>query len=209
MKRSLTPIRFVTLSALAPLLLLVAACGGGGGGSSPAIPDGGGGGGGGDVTATFTGDANSGGGGDVSMEPGPSTGSDFDVDVKVNGPLDNLYGVRFRVAVPPDILLIPGSSANGSVLVPGATSTIFDFSQTAAGETVFVVATRVQPGGGFEPGVDIPAGLSQLVTLRFRATDATVGAMNPTNEELSTCNDILEVCADAGVTFSGGDVTAN
>jgi len=206
MKRSTIPLRFVTLSALALTLLLAAACGGGGSGSDP-LPEPPGGGGG--VTATFTGDANNGDPGDVSMEAGASSGGDFDVDVKVNGPLVNLFGVAFRIDVPADIRLLPGSSSNGSVLLPGAASTIFDVSQTAVGEDVLVTATRVQPQAGFDSGVDLAAGLSHLMTLRFRATDATAGNMNPTNTGQRQCDVPSETCPNVVVVFTGGDITAN
>jgi len=206
MKRSSISLRFATLSALALTLLLAAACGGGGSGTDPLPqPPGGG----GSVTATFTGDANNGGPGDVSMEAGASSGGDFDVDVKVNGPLNRLFGVAFRIDVPADIELLPGSSSIGSVLLPGAASTIFDASQTAAGADVLVTATRVQPQAGFDSGVNLVAGLSHVMTLRFRATDATAGNMNPTNTEQRQCDVPSETCPAVAVDFTGGDITAN
>jgi hypothetical protein len=203
MKRSRTGQRFVLLCALA--LLCATACGGGGGGGS----SGGDGGGGGDLEATYTGDASGGGGGDVSMTPGAAADADFDVEIKVDGPLDNFFGIALRVQVPADIRLL-GRTSTGSVLLGAPGGTIFDASQAQVGEEVLVTATRVQPAPGFDEGVDLPAGKSHVMTLRFRAEEATAGDMPPTDTELRTCDLGTTTCsALGGLTFTGGSIVAN
>lgn len=194
------------LWVLALLPLFVAACGGGGGGGGGVIPppdD--------DLEANFTGNASGGGAGDVSMGEGASSAADFDVDLRIEGPLANFFGLALRIQVPDDIDLIPGSSGAGSILLQQSpSSTIFSASQAQAGDEVLVTATRVQPASpGFDSGVDVPAGTSHVMTLRFRATDATSGNMSPTNTELRTCNDGTETCSALVVTFTGGSIVAN
>jgi hypothetical protein len=209
MQRFRIPIRQLTLGALAlAWLALAVACGGGGGGGGDDDDDGGG--NGGDLEATFTAAA-SGGAGSIGMIAGPSSGADFDVDVRVEGPLTNFFGIALRVDVPSGVLLLAGSSGSGSVLLQESPdSTIFAATQANAGADVFVTAERVQPGAGFDNGVDVAAGSAQVMRLRFRAQSATSGSVDPTNTELRTCDDGTLTCtAVAGAAFTGGSLVAN
>jgi len=205
MQRSRMPVRRSALGVLALAGLILAACGGGGGGSN----DGGGGNGGG-IDATFAGAASAGVGA-VSMAAGASAGADFDVNVLVQGPLSNFFGIALRVQVPSGVLLLPGSTGDSSILLQESPdSTIFDASQTQAGAEVLVTATRVQPGSGFDNGVDVGAGIFQVMRLRFRAQSATAGNLTPVNTELRTCSDGTQTCtAVGGAQFTGGSLVAN
>ena len=203
----------VTRAAL--LLALVAtlplaACGGGGSSSSSGGGDDGG---GGmmptPLEATFTRDEPV---GDISLEPGLSDGADFDVVVMVNGPFDDFFGAAFRIPLPADIALIAGSNGDNSFIDNGPAT---DFSVVQEGSEVLVVATRIQGSGkNYVPGVDVAGGTSELLmTLKFRATDMTAGAM-PIGmpREVRTCNDGTETCdpvPDGSLAWTGGSIVAD
>jgi len=203
-----TPHRIVPFSALALILLVAAACGGGGSSPSDDLDDGGGGGGG--LVATFTGTPSAGNPGDVSMDAAASVGADFDVDVVIQGPLTNFFGLAFHVSPLANIDLLPGSSGSGSILHSDPqVGTEFLASQAGTGEAILVTATRVQGGAGFDNGVDVPAGQFHIMTLRFRATDATAGTMTLTNTELRRCGAITCDPEVPTPPFTGGDIVAN
>jgi hypothetical protein len=163
-------------------------------------------------SAEFTGTPSAGGPGDVSMTAGTSAGVDFDVVVSVQGSIANLFGVAFRIQVPPDIRLdtINAIDETGSILLlESPDATIFDATQENSGEPVVVTATRVQPLVGFDNGVDVGAGLATLFTLSFTAEAETAGNFTVTNTELRTCNDGTQTCAPVGATFTGGSLNAS
>jgi hypothetical protein len=196
MKRRIT---FLILSCIPFLALSAVSCGGGGGGGGggTVVPT--------PIVATFTPVAPA---GDMSMDAGASSGSDFTVEVRVNGPIDNFFGVGFRVALPANVQLLPGSFEGtflGSDSPPGGPPL---FSAVQVGNQVLVQATRVQPNNGFDPGLTV-TGSELLATLRFRATAATTGAMPYTNQEFRTCDTGTSTCPEETRSWSGGSLVAN
>ena len=131
MKRRIT----IPILLFIPLLALSAvSCGGGGGGGGTVAPPT-------SVVATFSPVAPA---GDLSMAAGAKTGGDFTVEVRVNGPIDNCFGVGFRVALPPNTQLLPDSFEGlflSSDTPPGGT----EFIAVQVGNEVLVTATRIQP----------------------------------------------------------------
>ena len=195
--------RAACLLALVVAAVLLASCGGGGssgagGGGMMPSP----------LQATFT----SGGPGDITLEPGVSSGADFDVEVRVNGPFNDFFGAAFRIELPAMIVLIAGSNGNGSFLLDGSPDTTFNAIQE--GDEVLVVATRVQGAGkSYVPGVDV-VGSRLLMTLKFRAAGPTAGALaikDFPSREVRTCDDATETCEpepDGNIVWSGGSVVA-
>jgi hypothetical protein len=146
----------------------------------------------------------------MSMAKGASTGGDFNVEVRINGPISNFFGVGFRVALPANVRLLPGSTEGAflsSDSPPGGTN----FLAVQVGNEVLVSLTRIQPGSGFDPGIDV-SGSELLATLKFRATAATTGSMPYTNREFHTCDAGTLTCPevpDGSLNWSGGSVVAN
>jgi hypothetical protein len=189
------------LVAVSTLLLGSLSCGGGGG--DPVTPPG--------LNVTWTPANPTPAAMTISMGAGSSSGANFTFPVQVTG-IDDFFGAAFRVNFDSTNAAFAGYSAAGSVIDDGGATVLINASLEAAGE-VFVTATRQQGAGGvYVPGVDI-AGTSTLITLNFRATQATQqpNSFTFTNREVQTCNDGTETCdpvADASLTWSGGSMQA-
>jgi hypothetical protein len=196
------------LAALS-LGLLAAACGGGG---NKLVVGG--------LVALFTADAPS---ADprISMEPGPSAGDVFTVEIRAAG-ITDLYGAAFTVLYDPAEATYLGCEAQGSVLStnPGLTN---DCDDALVGGAKFTAALENGIPGilniraskdGLLPGVAVGTGL--LLTLTFRA-DGEIPApgepyvfenVQPPSREVEACPQDLSPCSFPAVAWDGGTLTA-
>lgn len=192
------------LAALSSLLLvgiLPTACGGGGG--DPIAPPG--------LAVTWTPANASPAAMTISMGAATTSAANFTMPVQVTG-ITDFFGAAFRVNFDSSTAAFAGYSATGSVIDDGTATVLIAAVLGAPGE-VLINATRQQgAGGAYVPGVDI-AGTETLITLSFRATQATQQPNDFTfsNHEVQTCNDATETCSavpDAELTWSGGSMQA-
>jgi len=186
-----------------PLLLatLPLACGGGGG--DPIAPPG--------LSVTWTPANASPGAMTLSLGTASASGANFTVPVQVTG-ISDFFGAAFRVTFDSSTAAFAGYDDSGSVIIDGTATVLIDAVLGAPGE-VLINATRQQGAGGvYVPGVDV-VDTATLVTLSFRATQATQqpNVFAFTNREVQTCNDATETCSavpDANLTWSGGSMQA-
>jgi hypothetical protein len=192
------------LALLSAAGLLACACGGGGGGAS----------GDGGFEALFLGDLippMGVGMGAPGAFAGGGLGSDFDVEIRVAGPLSDVLGAGFRVQVPANVELTPPGFTDGDSFLRDLPSPNgFQFSALQAGDEVLVSATRLE-GATYAGGVDVGAGEERiLITLHFTVTSPTGGDLELiAPRELATCDDGTEDCNPAAVTWTGGALVAD
>jgi hypothetical protein len=187
---------------------------------------------GGAITATFTPANPTPGMNSISMQPGTATGDTFQVIVDVTDVVD-FFGAGFRIVF--DSATAEFLSFDDSMsflynhedlitppplpLVPPSVS-IFAAVDPADAGTVLVSAT-LQNTIGYSPGFTPPANDQVLLTLTFRATNATAGNAftNATlaTREVQTCpprpaigpTPACTIVPDGNLTWNGGTLTAN
>jgi hypothetical protein len=203
--------------------ICLTACGSGGGNVPPTM--------GGAMAATFTPANQTPGINSISMQPGAATGATFEVIVNVTDIVD-FFGAAFRIGFDsttaeflssddstsflhnhPEILMPPPDPLESPGVIVQAT-----VDPTDSGN-LLVVATFVNTLG-YSPGFTPPANDQVLLTLTFRATNATAGNAftfdTTMTREVQTCEPRPMIgpgncmmVSDGNLTWNGGTLTAN
>lgn len=146
----------------------------------------------------------------MSMVSGGASGPAFEVQILATD-INEFFGAAFHVIYNPASASFVSHDCSGTFL-PTQPANEFDcqVNGTTTPGVVIVVVTRV---GQHLPGIDA-VGSRLLIALTFRATSATAGnafefdAAAP--RIVKTCPAPGAACSDlAGVTWSGGTLTAN
>jgi hypothetical protein len=153
------------------------------------------------------------------MDPGPSAGTVFAVEINASGIID-LYGAGFTVLYNPAIATFLGCDSQGSVLVAGgAPSNPCDESVVSGAKFSAALQNGVEGFlnvgaslDGLVPG--LPVGTGRLLTLTFEANATTSAPEEFTFEvgssrEVETCPQDLSPCSTVNAAFDGGSLVAS